>query len=94
MPCCLVLAIVLLSPRIVLALLFFFSDYLGRAFHHQFLIPLLGFIFLPITTLVYAWEVNNHMPLEGINLVFLVIAVIVDLGAHGGGASRKWRNNN
>jgi hypothetical protein len=42
---------------------------------------------------VYAWEVNNHMPLAGINLVFLVIAVVIDVGAHGGGVSRRWRNN-
>ena len=91
---CLLLAIVLLSPRIVLALLFFFSDYLARAFHHHLLMLLLGFLFLPITTLVYAWEVNSHRPLEGINLVFLIIAVIVDIVAHGGGASRKWRSNN
>ena len=92
MPCCLVLALLLISPRIILVLMFF-SGYLGRAFHHGLLLPLLGFIFLPFTTVVYAWEANNHMPLEGINLVFLIIAVIVDLGAHGGGAQRKWRNN-
>ena len=91
---CLLIALLLLSPRIVIALLFFFSDYLARAYHHRLLILLLGFLFLPFTTLVYAWEVNTHRPLEGINLIFLIIAVIVDLGAHGGGASRKWRNNN
>ena len=91
---CLLLAIILLSPRIVLALLFFFSDYLARAYQHHLLVLVLGFLFLPITTLVYAWEINSHRPLEGINLVFLIIAVIVDIGAHGGGASRKWRSNN
>ena len=93
MPCCWLLALILLSPRIVLALMYFFTDYLVRPFHHHLLVLVLGFLFLPITTLVYAWEVNTHRPLEGINLVFLVIAVVVDLCAHGGGASRKWRNN-
>ena len=93
MPCCLLLAILLLSPRIVLVLLFFFSTYLDRAFHHQWLLPILGFIFLPLTTIVYAWEVNNHMPLQGINLVFIVIAVVIDVGAHGGGISRRWRRD-
>lgn len=93
MPCCLLLALVMLSPRIVLVLMYFFSDYLVRPFHHSLLMLLAGFIFLPITTLVYAWEVNNHMPLQGINLLFLVIAVVIDVGAHGGGVSRKWRRD-
>jgi len=92
MPCCLVIALLLLSPRIVLVLMFFFSHYLERAFHHQWLMPVLGFIFLPITTIVYAWEMNTHRPIEGINLVFLVIAVVLDLGTHGGGVSRRWRD--
>ncbi len=93
MPCCLVLALLLLSPRIVLVLMYFFTDYLNRPFHSHLLWLLAGFLFLPITTLVYTWEVDTNRPLAGINLVFLVIAVVVDVSAHGGGASRKWRNN-
>ena len=45
----------------------------------------LGFLFLPITTIVYAWMANNHMPLEGINLLILLVAVLFDLGGLGGG---------
>ena len=89
---CLLLILFLAFPRVILALLFFFSSYLERAYH-GLLLPLLGFLFLPLTTLVYAWEVNNHMPLAGINLVFIVIAVVIDVGAHGGGVSRRWRDS-
>ena len=71
-------------PARVLALLFFFSTYLQRAYH-GLLIPLLGFFFLPITTLVYAWMVNNHMAIAGANLLILVIAVVIDAGGLGGG---------
>jgi hypothetical protein len=85
---CFVLLLILISPRLALALMWFFSTYLQRAFNHSFIIPLLGFIFLPLTTLVYAWEVNSHMPLAGINLLWLLIAVIIDLGGLGGGAHR------
>ena len=88
---CVVLLLVLFSPRIALLLMWFFSTYLQRAFHAQILIPLLGFIFLPLTTLVYAWEINNHMPIAGINLLWLLIAAIIDLGGLGGGASRRSR---
>ena len=81
---CLLLIVVLAFPRVMLALLFFFSTYLQRAYH-GLLIPLLGFFFLPITTLVYAWMVNNHMAIAGANLLILVIAVVIDAGGLGGG---------
>jgi len=68
----------------VLLLLFFLTNYLERAYHGVIL-PLVGFIFLPLTTLAYAWMVNTHQPTAGINLVILVIAVIIDVGGLGGG---------
>jgi len=88
---CLVLIIILAFPRVALVLMWLFSNYLGRAFHGGVLIPLLGFIFLPLTTIVYAWELNNGLPTEGINLLWLLIAVIIDLGGLGGGAHRGSR---
>jgi len=89
MPCLLVL-VVLFFPRIVLALLFFFSHYLERAYH-GLLLPLLGFIFLPLTTLAYAWMVNNHMPIEGVNVLILIAAVLIDAGGLGGGEYHRRR---
>jgi len=88
---CLFLIILLLFPRVVLAVMYLTSTYLQRAFHGEMLLPLLGFIFLPLTTLVYAWELNNHMATAGINLLWLLIAVLIDLGGLGGGASRGRR---
>jgi hypothetical protein len=83
MPCLLVL-VILLFPRVVLVLMFLFSNYLARAYH-GLLIPLLGFIFLPITTIVYAWMVNNHQTIDGVNLIILIVAVIIDIGGIGSG---------
>jgi len=87
MGCC-ALILVLAFPRVVLAVLFFFSRYLEHAYH-GLLIPLLGFIFLPLTTLTYAWLINSHMPIEGINVLFLVVAVLIDAGGLGGGAYQR-----
>lgn len=89
---CLLLIVVLAFPRITLALMFFFSTYLQRAFHGGLLLPILGFFFLPLTTIVYAWEINSKMPTEGINLLWLLLAVIIDLGGLGGGAQRRSKN--
>lgn len=85
---CLLLLLVLAFPRVVLILMFLLSNYLQRAYHNL-LIPVLGFIFLPLTTIVYAWEVNSHMPLTGINVLLIVIAAVIDVGGLGGGYSRR-----
>lgn len=81
---CLLLILVVAFPRVVLALLFFLTTYLERAYHGV-LVPILGFLFLPLTTLAYAWMVNNGMPTSGVNLLILLVAVIIDLGGWGGG---------
>jgi hypothetical protein len=89
MPCILLL-VFLLSPRAAIVLIWLFSNYLDRALHSILLI-LLGFLFLPLTTLVYAWEVNSGMPLAGLNLVWIILAVLIDAGAIGGGYHRQSR---
>ena len=87
---CLLLILILAFPRLVLLALFFFSDYLTRAYH-DLVVPVLGFIFLPLTTLAYAWMVNSHLPIEGVNLLILVLAIILDLGGLGGGEYHRRR---
>ena len=82
---CLILILFVAFPRIALLLLFLFSNYLQRAYH-GLLLPLAGFLLLPLTTLAYAWMVNSGLPIAGINLIILIIAVVVDLGGLGGGA--------
>ena len=74
MPCCLLVALILFTPRVVLVLMFLFSTFLERAYH-GLLLPILGFFFLPLTTIVYAWLVNSHFPLDGVYLIILIVAV-------------------
>jgi len=82
---CLVLILLVAFPRIALVLLFLFSNYLQRAYH-GLIVPLVGFLFLPLTTLAYAWMMNSGLPVAGVNLLILILAVVVDLGGLGGGA--------
>ena len=89
---CLLLLLVLLFPRIVLVVLFLFSHYLQRAYHNL-LILLVGFIFLPLTTLTYAWLENSRLPIQGVYLLLLIVAVIIDIGGLSGGEfhrRRRW----
>jgi len=63
MPCLLAL-LALISPRLVLFLLWIFSDVLTHAFS-SWILPLLGFFLLPWTTLAYAafwsWGPGHHV---------------------------------
>jgi uncharacterized oligopeptide transporter (OPT) family protein len=89
---CLLLLLTLAFPRVVIVLLYLFSNFLERAYH-SFLIIILGFLFLPVTTIVYAWVVNSHHPVEGLYLVAVIVSVLIDLGLLGHGArSRRSRD--
>jgi len=87
---CLLLLIGIAFPRLALVLLFLFTTFLQRAYHSLLLI-LLGFVFLPLTTIVYAWIVNARHPLDGIYLAALIIAVLADLGLLGHGEYQRRR---
>ena len=90
MPCILAL-LALAFPRIVIAVLFFFTSYLDRAIP-SVLMLLAGFLFLPLTTLAYAWTMNVHGAVEGVYLIAIIITVLIDLGSLGGGeVSRRRR---
>jgi hypothetical protein len=85
---CLFLVLGIAFPRVILALLFFFTRYLDRPYH-GFLLPLLGFIFLPLTTLIYAVIINSGHEPDGMYLVAIVICVLADLGLIGGGVRSR-----
>jgi len=80
----------LAMPRFAIILVVIFSNYIGRAFHTT-LWPFLGFLFMPLTTLAYAWAMNSNGSVAGIYLVVVVVAVLVDLGLVGGSASQRSR---
>jgi hypothetical protein len=89
MPCLFVI-LILAFPRVVGFLLLFFTDYLSHAYNNL-LLPLIGLIFLPLTTLAYAWMVNSHLSVEGVNLIILILTVVIDLGGLGGGEYHRRR---
>ena len=79
---CLVGLLALVFPRLAIILVVIFSDYIGDAYQ-------LGFIFMPLTTLAYAWAIHAHGSVEGFHLVVVVVAALLDLGIIGGGASNR-----
>ncbi len=82
---CLIGLLALAAPRFAFALVFLFSGLLGKAYD-GFLIPLLGFLFLPLTTLAYAWASTSGGGIGLLDIVIIVLALMIDVGAIGGGA--------
>jgi hypothetical protein len=87
MPCILAL-LALAFPRVVIVLLWLFTNFF-TGIYHGILIPVIGFIFLPLTLLVYTYFLRTHTALTVTQLVILVIAAIIDLGLVGHGAYRQ-----
>ncbi len=77
-------------PRAALVGLWLFTDDVDRAFS-GFLIPLLGLLFLPLTTLVYVlfWTSGNGV--VGVEWLWVGLAFMLDLGSYGGGSTQRRR---
>ena len=90
MPCALAL-IALLFPRILIAVLWFFTNWFSGVFS-SILWPVLGFIFLPVTMLWYSVVINNFGGVWSItNIIVMVLAVAIDMGSWGGGYKSRNR---
>jgi len=87
--CCVLVLLAFVGPRAALVLLWLFTDYLSRAYD-AFLLPFLGFLFLPWTTLAFAIAQNDLGGLNGLGLIVVILGVLADIGVLGGGARRRW----
>lgn len=81
---CLVFVLALVLPRLTLFLIWLFSGWIGAAFRGSWFWPILGFFFMPYTTLAYIGGTLGG----GIGpawMVLIIIAVIVDISHWGVG---------
>jgi hypothetical protein len=81
---CLAALAVLALPRFVMVMLWIFTNYLSRAYD-GWLLPLLGFFFLPTTTLAYAVAQHETNGFRSWGAVLVVLGVLLDLGSIGRG---------
>ena len=85
---CLFALLAALSPRLALVLVWIFTNLVDRAFI-GFLLPLLGLIFLPFTTLMYVLSYNPVTGVRGWGWFFVFIGLLFDLGSFGVGARAR-----
>lgn len=90
---CIIAVFALLTPRVMIVLVVIFSDFIGRAYESS-IWPLLGFFFLPLTTLAYAAAINwNDGSVSGGYFFMVLLAALIDLGALGGGRAAQRRRD-
>ena len=86
---CLFVLLAGFAPRIALILMWIFTNLVDRAFS-GFVIPLLGLIFLPYTTLFYVLAWSPVGGVSGWGWFFVILGAIFDLG-HWAGGGRSGR---
>jgi CDP-diglyceride synthetase len=87
---CLLALLAAISPRVALVLVWIFTNLVDRAFE-GFLLPLLGLLLLPFTTLIYVLAYQPLVGVTGWGWFFVILAVLVDLGSYGGGVFSRGR---
>jgi hypothetical protein len=83
--CCVLALLAFVGPRLVIFLLWLVTSYMSRAFD-MFLLPFLGFLFLPWTTIAWAIAQNEFGGVNGLGLLVVALGFLADIGVLSGGA--------
>ena len=81
---CFVVLFALISPRLAIVFVWLFSNVFERAYD-SFWLPLLGFFFLPWTTLAWAFTWDSGRAVEGFDWFIVGLAFVIDLASFAGG---------
>ena len=86
---CLFVLVAAFSPRLAVVLVWIFTPWVDRAFG-PIIWPILGIIFLPLTTLLYVilWNTGGR-GVTGWEWIFVVLAFIADLASYSSAAFRR-----
>jgi hypothetical protein len=77
--------------RITLLMLWFARPAMMNAAFSTFILPCLGFLFVPFTTLMYVFLIQGVGRIQGLDWLWLILAFIMDLASIGaaGAANRN-----
>src|ERR687889_1028513 len=78
-----------LFPRLALLILWIARPVLVEAAFNTFILPLLGIIFLPFTTLIYVIVYVPGVGLTGWGFIWVIIALLLDIGHWGASYTQR-----
>ena len=78
-----------LFPRLALLILWIARPVLVEAAFNTFILPLLGIIFLPFTTLIYVIVYVPGVGLTGWGFIWVIIALLLDLSHWGASYTQR-----
>jgi len=86
MGCCLLAAVGSFFPRIALLLMWIFTNYVDRAFT-GILLPLLGLLFLPFTTIMFCLVYSPAAGgVVGSNWMWVLLGLFLDFSSYASGS--------
>jgi hypothetical protein len=85
---CFIFLFALLSPRLAIILTWLFSNVLERAYD-GWVVPVLGFLFLPWTMLAYAWMYDSGRQVAGLEWFLVGFAFFIDLASYASGRGAR-----
>ncbi|MFT5143523.1 MAG: apolipoprotein N-acyltransferase [Rhodothermales bacterium] len=87
---CLFAAIALITPRLFIAYLWFFTHWIHSAFDGGLMWPVLGFFFAPTSLLWYSVVQNAYDGEWGtLQIALMVVAVLIDVSPSSSKRKRK-----
>ncbi|MCB9895433.1 MAG: hypothetical protein H6839_13370 [Planctomycetes bacterium] len=86
---CLYLLLALISPRLLLVVMWIFTTYVQPNAFRFWLWPLLGLIFMPWMTLGLVWAYNTQFGI--LQIAAIVIGAIMDVSSNGGAERQRRR---
>ncbi len=83
---CLIALLALIGPRVALVFTWLFSNMIGRAID-GWLVAVLGFLFLPWTTLAYVvlYDLGAGRQIAGLEWFVVGLAFLADFASYAGG---------
>ena len=82
--CCMLTSLVFLGPRAAILIWWLVDTDRWKLAFDSFFVAFLGFLFVPWTTLMYVVVAPGGV--EGFDWVWMILAILVDIGAYTGGA--------
>lgn len=85
---CVLALFAIVSPRLAVFFMWLFTDRMGIAFDHWWM-GFVGFLFLPWTTLAWAFCYAPVKGVTGFGWIIVLLALITDLGTYGGSSQMR-----